>query len=162
MNEPDADRSTRPDWERPGRFERAGVIPRPAVPAPLPPGWPHGVAAPGTPDFVRTAVAWLLDLCPPGYRNHAILRHHPALLARLARHHVTAETWAARYGYSTTRAALHDHEPPTVEAALRAYEWEGSRLAQLEREVALVERVLLAHLGDPGPRSADFPPPSAI
>ncbi|NUU26429.1 MAG: hypothetical protein HOV68_33735 [Streptomycetaceae bacterium] len=108
-----------------------------------PPGWPHGVQAPGSDAWVRSAVNWLLDLCPPGYRRHEVLRRHPQLLARLARHHVTAQVMAARAGYGTVRVDMRDHGVQVVEAALQVYEVEGAQLAALEREVALVERALL-------------------
>ncbi|MGH8869045.1 MAG: hypothetical protein ACRDYU_13750, partial [Actinomycetes bacterium] len=56
----------------------------------VPPGWPSEVRPPGAPGWERTAVAWLFDLCPPGYRAHEVLRRHPAVLARFAATHVEA------------------------------------------------------------------------
>ena len=50
----------------------------------VPPGWPEEVRPPGAPDWERTAVAWLFDLCPPDYRAHEVLRRYPVLLARFA------------------------------------------------------------------------------
>ena len=52
---------------------------------PLPPGWPPAVRPPGSPDWERTAVEWLLDLCPADYRGYPVLRRHPLALAALAR-----------------------------------------------------------------------------
>ena len=54
----------------------------------LPPGWPTGVHPPGSEDFERTAVAWLLDVVPPDYRLYGALRRYPVALATMARHHV--------------------------------------------------------------------------
>src|SRR5450755_937145 len=62
----------------------------PAMAAYLPPGWPAGVHPPGSDDFERTAVAWLLDVVPPDYRLYGVLQRHPIALATMARHHVAA------------------------------------------------------------------------
>jgi hypothetical protein len=88
-------------------------------------------------------VAWLLDLCPPGYRQHEVLRRHPVILARFARGHVDAAVAAARAGLATARAELADLVPPeAVQAAVAAYQREGARLAAAARSVALVEAAL--------------------
>jgi hypothetical protein len=109
----------------------------------LPPGWPEQVHPPGSEGFERTAVGWLLDLCPPEYRAHDVLRAHPVVLARFARQHVDAAVEAARNGYRTARADLKGLVPPeVVEAALGAYDREGRRLAQAARQVQLVEAAL--------------------
>ena len=50
----------------------------------VPPGWPPGVLPPQAPEWERSAVAWLFDLCPPDYRAHEVLRRHPVVLAREA------------------------------------------------------------------------------
>ncbi|MCF2526297.1 hypothetical protein [Yinghuangia soli] len=139
MSDSASDSAARPAWERPGRFERAaggqdGVAP---------PGWPRGVRPPGVEGWEETAVRWLYDLVPPGYRRHEVLRRHPELLARMARQHVAAALQAARYGYGTARVDLRDRvEVHVVESVLRMYEYEGSRAAALEREVSLVEEAL--------------------
>ncbi len=51
-------------------------------------------------------MAWLLDVIPPDYRVHGVLRRHPIALAMLARHHVTACVAAAREGYRSARTEL--------------------------------------------------------
>ena len=108
-----------------------------------PPGWPRAVRPPGAPGWERTAVGWLLDLCPPEYRAYDVLRAHPVVLARFARQHVEASVEAARNGYRTARADLSGLVPPeVVEAALGAYDREGRRLAQASRQVILVESAL--------------------
>lgn len=108
-----------------------------------PPGWPREVRPPGAPDWERTAVAWLLDLCPPDYRAYDVLRRYPVLLARFASGHVASAVEAARRGYATVRADVRDVVPPeAVEAALRAYEREGARLVAVQRGLALVEEAL--------------------
>lgn len=112
---------------------------RPAVP----PGWPEEVRPPDTPDWERTAVAWLFDLCPPDYRAHEVLRRHPVVLARFAAHHVQAGVDAARRGLSTVRDELRGlADPETVAAAVAAYEREGARLVVAVRAVSLVEDAL--------------------
>jgi hypothetical protein len=109
----------------------------------VPPGWPAEVRPPDTPDWERSATAWLFDLCPPDYRAHEVLRRHPVVLARFAAHHVTAGIQAARLGLSTVRDELRDvADPETVAAAVAAYEREGARLVRTSRAVGLVEEAL--------------------
>ena len=88
-------------------------------------------------------MAWLLDVVPPDYRLHGVLRRHPVALAALARHHLTACVAGAREGYRTARAELGDHLPPgSLEAVLDAYRTEGSRLVETARAADLVGRAL--------------------
>lgn len=109
----------------------------------VPPGWPSEVLPPQAPEWELSAVAWLLDQCPPEYRAHDVLRAHPVVLARFAREHVEAAVQAARNGYRTARADLRDVVPPEVVAAvLGAYDREGRRLVQVGRAVSLVEAAL--------------------
>jgi hypothetical protein len=108
-----------------------------------PPGWPTEVRPPGAPDWERTAVSWLFDLCPPEYRAHEVLRRYPVVLARFAAEHVSAGAEAARQGLATARADLRDFVPAdVVAAAISAYEREGARLARTARAVRLVEEAL--------------------
>ncbi len=116
----------------------------------VPPGWPAGVHPPGSDEFEQTAVAWLLDVVPPDYRLHGVLRRHPVALAVLARHHLAACIVGARDGYRTARAELGEHLPPGgVEAVLEAYRTEGSRLVETARAVDLVGRALLGEVFTP-------------
>jgi hypothetical protein len=109
----------------------------------VPPGWPTGVHPPGSEEFEQTAVAWLLDVVPPDYRLHGVLRRHPVALAALARHHLAACVAGAREGYRTARAELGDRLPPgSLDAVLDAYRTEGSRLVETARAVDLVGRAL--------------------
>ena len=48
----------------------------------LPPGWPPGVAPPGTEDWEATAVEFLLELVPD-LRGHSA-RRYPVVLAAIA------------------------------------------------------------------------------
>jgi hypothetical protein len=101
------------------------------------------VRPPDSPDWERTATAWLFDLCPPDYRLHDVLRRHPPVLARFAAHHVQAGIEAARRGLATARDDLRDvADPETIAAALAAYEREGARLVRTQRAVGLVEEAL--------------------
>lgn len=109
----------------------------------VPPEWPEEVLPPQAPDWERSATAWLLDLCPPDYRSHDVLRAHPVVLARFARQHLTSAVDAARQGLRTLRAELRDVVPPdVVEAAIGAYDREGRRLVRTGRQVAMVEAAL--------------------
>jgi hypothetical protein len=113
------------------------------VSAYVPPGWPTGVHPPGSEEFEQTAVAWLLDVVPPDYRLHGVLRRHPVALAALAKHHLAACVAGAREGYRTARAELGDRLPPgSLDAVLDAYRTEGSRLVETARAVDLVGRAL--------------------
>jgi hypothetical protein len=120
------------------------------VAAYVPPGWPAGVHPPGSEEFGQTAVAWLLDVVPPDYRLHGVLRRHPVALAALARHHLAACIAGAREGYRTARAELGSQLPPgSVAAVLEAYRTEGARLVQTARAADLVARALRGEVFTP-------------
>ena len=108
-----------------------------------PAGWPSEVRPPGAPDWERTAIAWLFDLCPPDYRMYDVLRRYPAVLARFAADHIAAAQEAAKHGLGTVRSELRDAVPPeAVEAAVAAYERESHRLVAVAHAVELVEAAL--------------------
>jgi hypothetical protein len=119
------------------------------------------VHPPGSPDFERTAVSWLLDVVPPDYRLHGILLRHPVALAALARHHLTACVEGARSGYRSARAELGKDLPPAgLAAVLAVYQAEGRRLVTTARAVELVGRALRGETFVPqlaGARSAGGP-----
>ena len=113
------------------------------MPELVPPGWPQQVLPPQAPDWERSAVGWLFDLCPAEYRAHDVLRKHPVVLARFAAGHVEAAVEAARQGIRTIRAELRELVGnDVVNAAIAAYEREGLRLVQVGRQVALVDAAL--------------------
>jgi hypothetical protein len=121
----------------PGR--RAGAGGSPAVP----PGWPGAVRPPGAPDWERSAVAWLLDLCPPEYRGHPVLLRRPVALAWVAGRHVDAALVGTRRALGGVRAALSDAlEPPALTALIEALESEEARFVAASRGVGLVEEAL--------------------
>jgi hypothetical protein len=116
----------------------------------IPPGWPTGVHPPGSDEFQATAVDWLLDVVPPDYRLHGVLRRHPVALAAMARHHTAACVEGARQGYRTARTELAEVLPPhAVDAVLTAYRTEGRRLAAAARAVVLVERAMHGEVFSP-------------
>jgi hypothetical protein len=101
------------------------------------------VHPPESEGFEATAVAWLLDVVPPDYRLHGVLRRHPVALAAMARHHTSACVEGARQGYRTARSELAEALPPhAVDAVLAAYRAEGRRLAAIAQAVVLVERAM--------------------
>jgi len=113
------------------------------VSAHVPPGWPEHVPPPGHPGWQHHAAAWLLDLCPPDYRGHAVLRRYEIVLARLAAHHVEASLEGIARAVATLRADLADAVPASaVEEALEALDAERARLLRARRGVALVEQAL--------------------
>jgi hypothetical protein len=115
-----------------------------------PPGWPAGVHPPGSDDFESTAVGWLLDVVPPDYRLHGVLRRYPVALATMARYHSRACVEGARQGYRTARTELAGTLPPhAVDTVLAAYRQEGARLAATARAVGLVERALRGEVFTP-------------
>ena len=127
----------------------------PGSPPCAPPGWPAGVAAPGMPEWERTAVAWLLDVCPPEYRGYPGLRRHPVVLARFAVLHVEASQAAVNRGLSEARGVLRDiANEAEIAAALETWQREGARLIGVRRAVGLVEEALrgrrfVAQMGQP-------------
>jgi hypothetical protein len=117
-----------------------------------PPGWPAGVHPPGSEDFESTAVGWLLDVVPPDYRLHGVLRRYPVALAAMARYHSKACVEGARQGYRTARTELAGTLPPhAIDTVLAAYRKEGARLAATARAVGLVERALRGEILTPSP-----------
>jgi hypothetical protein len=124
----------------------------------LPPGWPAGVHPPGSDDFERTAVTWLLDVVPPDYRLHGVLRRHPVALATMALHHTHACVEGARQGYRTARTELADVLPAhALDAVLAAYRIEGQRLVAIATAVDLIARALRGEVFRPrlrGPERA--------
>ena len=111
--------------------------------APLPPGWPREVRPPGSPDWERTALDWLLDLCPPDYRGYAVLRRHPLALARLAAHHVEGGRQACAAALGSLRADLSgDLDARTLAEVFDVLDAEQARLLAASRAVTLVEDAL--------------------
>lgn len=117
----------------------------------LPPDWPAEVAPPGTADWERTAVGWLLDLLPGDWRAYDVLRRHPVLLARLASRQAAASLEATRDAWRTLRRDVGRTLPPeVVEAAMSAYELQGARLAAQVRQVHAVAEALAGRRWVPG------------
>jgi hypothetical protein len=109
----------------------------------VPPGWPAAVRPPGAPDWERSAVGWLLDLCPPDYRGHPVLLRRPVALAWVAGRHVEAALVGSRRALAGARAALTDVlDPPALDALIEALELEESRLVAAGRGVGLIEEAL--------------------
>ena len=116
----------------------------------IPPGWPAGVHPPGSDEFESTAVGWLLDVVPPDYRLHGVLRRYPVALATMARYHSKACVEGARQGYRTARTELAGALPPhAIDTVLAAYRKEGARLAATAQAVDLVERALRGEVFTP-------------
>jgi len=116
------------------------------------------VHPPGSEDFESTAVGWLLDVVPPDYRLHGVLRRYPVALATLARYHSKACVEGARQGYRTARTELAGALPPhAIDTVLAAYRKEGARLAATAEAVDLVERALRGEVFTP----KMSPPPPA-
>ena len=124
----------------------------------VPPGWPSGVHPPGTEDFERTAQAWLLDVVPPDYRLHGVLRRYPLALAAMAAHHTKACVAGAREGYRNARTEVGAALPPhALEALLAAYRAEGRRLVATAEAVDLVARALRGEVFAPQLQDAARP-----
>jgi hypothetical protein len=111
--------------------------------AQVPPGWPSDVRPPGAPRWEATALSWLLDLCPPDYRGHAVLTRHPAVLAWLAGHHLDGQLQAVRRALATARSDLADVvAPPVLAETLEAVEAEEARLLAARRALGLLAQAL--------------------
>ena len=88
-------------------------------------------------------MAWLLDQCPPDYRNYAGWTKQPIALAWLADLHVAGQVEAMRTAYRTSRVELGPHL--TVEGladVLAQLESEGMRLVAVQRGTDLILRAL--------------------
>ncbi len=108
-----------------------------------PTGWPEGVRPPDAPDWERTAVNWLFDICPPEYRQHVALRRHVVVLARFATLFVEAQQVAVRRGLSEARGDLGQVAAMSVvDQAVTGFQAEEARLVRLRREVGLVEEAI--------------------
>ena len=108
-----------------------------------PPGWPRQVRPPDAPEWERTAVNWLLDLCPPEYRGYPALRRHVVVLARFAVLHVEACHAAVKRGLSEARAELRDVATlDVIDAAVETWLTEEARLTGVRRAAGLVEEAL--------------------
>jgi hypothetical protein len=108
------------------------------------------VHPPGDEEFESTAIGWLLDVVPPDYRLHGVLRRYPVALATMARYHSKACVEGARQGYRTARTELAGALPPhAIDTVLAAYRKEGARLAATARAVDLVERALRGEVFTP-------------
>jgi hypothetical protein len=108
-----------------------------------PPGWPRQVRPPDAPDWERTAVNWMLDICPPEYRSYPAIRRHIVVLARFAVLHVEASQAACKRGLSEARAELRDVAmPDVVDAAVETFLAEDARLSGVRRAVGLVEEAV--------------------
>jgi hypothetical protein len=108
------------------------------------------VHPPGSEEFESTAVGWLLDVVPPDYRLHGVLRRYPVALAALARYHSKACVEGARQGYRTARTELAGALPPhAIDTVLAAYRKEGARLAATAQAVDLIERALRGEVFTP-------------
>ena len=117
---------------------------------------------PGSEEFESTAVGWLLDVVPPDYRLHGVLRRYPVALATIARYHAKACVEGARQGYRTARTDLAGALPPhAIDTVLAAYRKEGARLADTARAAGLVERALRGEVFTPKTDPGSAPPEPA-
>jgi hypothetical protein len=113
---------------------------------PVPPGWPKAVRPPGAPDWERTAVAWLLDQCPPEYRGHGVITRHPVVLAWLTGRHADAGLGAARAGLAAVRVEVGDQlSPPALAELIEVLESEQVRLLAVRRAAGLLGEALRGH-----------------
>jgi hypothetical protein len=109
----------------------------------LPPGWPARVRPPGAPDWESSAVAYLLDCCPPDFRAYRVLRKHPVVLARFAARFVDGQHRTTQEGLAEIRTSLKDEvSSEVIEEAAQAWLTEDARLARVKRSVQLIEHAL--------------------
>jgi hypothetical protein len=109
----------------------------------LPPGWPALVQPPGAPDWESSAVAYLLDCCPPDFRAYRVLRNHPVVLARFAARFIDGQHRTTQEGLAEIRTSLKDEvSSEVIEEAAQAWLTEDARLARAKRGVQLIEHAL--------------------
>ena len=120
----------------------------------VPPWWPPDVRRPGSPEWERSAVSWLLDQVPGEWRAHDVLRRHPTLLARLAAGETAASLEATREGWRTLRRDVGRGgaklPPDVVDEAMAAYETQGVRLVELQRQIDAVRQAIDGFVWIPG------------
>ncbi|MBK6874602.1 MAG: hypothetical protein IPJ14_21460 [Kineosporiaceae bacterium] len=108
-----------------------------------PPGWPTPVRPPDTPGWQRSAVSWVLDLCPPDYRGYPLLQRHPLALLHLALAHVEAQLTGLRDARATARTQLAEAlEVQVLSEVFEVLDREEARLLAALRGVRLVETAL--------------------
>lgn len=108
-----------------------------------PPGWPQGVRPPDAPDWEASAVEFLLDCCPAGFRNHPVLCRQPLVLARFAAWQLDGAARAGELDLRSLRTALARQVPPEVVAqAVEVWQEVGAQLLRRRREVRLVADAL--------------------
>lgn len=108
----------------------------------VPPGWPEQVRPPGSPDWQRSAVSWLLDQCPADYRGYPVLSRHPAALVHLAARHVEAQLHGNRQALAGVRSRLRDLPPGALAEVVEVLEVEQIRLQAATRGLTLVGQAL--------------------
>lgn len=109
----------------------------------VPPGWPEPVRPPGAARWEETAVEFLLDCCPAGYRAYPVLRHHPVVLARFAVEFVESQRRAGLDVLAGLRASLRGHvSPEVVQRAADLCQEQDAILARTKRAVGLLEEAL--------------------
>ncbi|WP_377272673.1 hypothetical protein [Peterkaempfera sp. SMS 1(5)a] len=109
-----------------------------------PPGWPSDVYRAGVLGWEQTAMRWLWQWVPPGYRRYELLHRGPALLGQLARHEVAASLDAARRCRAVVRTELSGvpaAEP--IERVEAVFAEEERRLTALLGQVELVAAALV-------------------
>lgn len=113
------------------------------TPGHIPPGWPKEVRPPGAEDWESTAVAYLLDCCPPDFRGYRVLRRHPVVLARFAVEFIEGQHRSAQTGLAGVRVSLSGRVgAEVVEEATQVWLEQAARLARTRRAVGLVEDAL--------------------
>ena len=110
----------------------------------VPPGWPSQVRPPGAPGWEATAIAYLLDCCPPDFRAYRVLRNHPVVLAEFASHFVDGQHEAAQRGLAEVRTSLSEYvEPDVVDGRHRSLARAGcSAGPRTRRSVTLLAEAL--------------------
>ena len=109
----------------------------------VPPGWPAVVRPPNSPGWVRSALSFLLDCCPPDYRGYPVLLRHPVVLARFAREFASSQLAATRTNLAGARPDLAGWvDTATVDAAVAVLHAEEARMVRQVRAVSLVEEAL--------------------
>ena len=105
-----------------------------------------GRAPPGHPGL--GAVGRVLVAGPGAgeWRAHDVLRRHPTLLARLAAGETAASLDATRDGWRTLRRDVGrggaQLPPDVVDEAMAAYETQGVRLVELQRQIDAVRQAI--------------------
>ncbi|PBC69623.1 hypothetical protein BX265_6955 [Streptomyces sp. TLI_235] len=103
------------------------------------PSWPGSVARPDSPDFERSAKAWLFELGPARWRCEGLFHRRPDELARVVRLHIESELATFRVALRRVRGLGKSYD---IQELFEFYQQESAWAAAMSGQVWEVETAL--------------------